>query len=789
MSPNFCFRRCLAFSGLLISVVGGLVAEEGPEVEAEADPRLVHEAKLAPFLAKYCFECHGAETQKAELNLQALLADEAPRIEDRREWETVLELILSREMPPEKKEQPSETLRQEVGEYLDARLESFDCSGAVVDPGSVTARRLNRAEYANTIRDLLGVTFEATAAFPRDEVGYGFDNIGDVLSLSPLLMEKYLDAAETVVDEAVLSEIPEWPPVKRYDETEMTPKGGEHVRIVRERYLGLYREGAGEMDFDVPADGQYLVRIKAFQDKAGPEPAKMRVTIAGEVVAEVDVTAEVDLPVIYRLPVQLEKGVAKISVAYTNNYSDNQARDPALRGDRNLFIDYLEVEGPSDQPRPPLPATHVAVIPRQPQPGDEADLAGQIFTRFASKAYRREATPAEVDRLSALAMAVFEDGASFEQSIKVGLTAVLVSPHFLFRWELDPQREGETARPLGGYELASRLSYFLWSSMPDEELTELAATGQLTEPEVLRAQTKRMLADPKAKELVTNFTGQWLQTRNLASVEPNPEVFPEFDEALRGAMESETDLFVQSIVDEDQSVLRLLDADYTYLNQRLAEHYGIDGVEGDDFRRVALDPASRRGGVLTQASVLTITSEPTRTSPVIRGKWVLEQILGTPPPPPPPDVEPLDETKEALESASLRERLEQHRDNPDCSGCHAKMDPIGFALENFDAIGRWRDTDGDFPIDPSGELTGGIPVEGPVDLKRVLVEKEQFVRALSEKLLTYALGRGTEYYDKCAIDLIVKHLQANDFRFSSMIDAIVTSDPFLKRQLQSTSSS
>ncbi|MGY8691161.1 MAG: DUF1592 domain-containing protein, partial [Verrucomicrobiales bacterium] len=339
--------------------------------------------------------------------------------------------------------------------------------------------------------------------------------------------------------------------------------------------------------------------------------------------------------------------------------------------------------------------------------------------------------------------------------------------------------EGE-ARPLGGYEMASRLSYFLWSSLPDEELMQVAAEDQLGDLKVLRAQVKRMLADPKAQALVTNFTGQWLQTRNLASVEPDPEKFPEFDEALRHAMQRETELFVQSIVNEDQSVLRLLDADYTFLNERLAKHYGIADVVGSEFQRVSLDSTSRRGGVLTQASILTITSEAGRTSPVVRGKWVLEQILGTPPPP--PDVVPLEESKEADASASLRERLEMHRDHPDCAGCHAKMDPIGFALENYDAIGRWRDSDGGFPIDPAGELTGGIKVEGPEDLKKALVEKDDFLEALSEKVLTYALGRGTEYYDKCAIDLIVEQLKANEFRFSSMIDAIVTSEPFLKRQ-------
>lgn len=753
------------------------------QAEEAADPRLDHASKFGPFLKKHCIACHGPEKQKAGVNLAALLGEDGvPKIEDRREWETVMELILSREMPPENKPQPTETLRQEIGSYLEGRLESFDCSGPST-AGVVTARRLNRVEYENTIRDLMGVTFKATEAFPRDEVGYGFDNIGDVLSLSPILMEKYLDAAESIVDQAILSEIPSWPPVKRFAGSAMKHKGGDSIRVVRDRYLGLYREGSGEISFEAPAAGEYVLRVRAYQDKAGLEPAKMAVTLDGKKVSEIDVTVEGDSPEIFRFPIQLGKGKMVVSLAYMNNYVDTTNRDRALRGDRNLFIDYAEIEGPNDAPRPPLPATHAAIIPRQSELGQEEALVREIFQSFASKSFRRPATPQEVDRLTALVTEVLEeDDTTFEEGVKVGVTAVLASPHFLYRWELDERPIESEARVLGGYELASRLSYFLWSSMPDDELTSVAATGTLGELPVLRGQLTRMLADPRAKALVTNFTGQWLQTRNLASVEPDPDVFPEFDDALRLAMQQETELFVQSLLDEDRSVLDLLDADYTFLNERLAKHYDIEGVVGNEFQRVALERTSRRGGILTQASVLTITSEATRTSPVVRGKWVLEQILGTPPPPPPPDIEPLEESEEAHESASLRERLEKHRDSPDCAGCHAKMDPIGFALENYDAIGRWRDTDGDFPIDPAGELVGGIEIGGPEDLKKALVEKEKFVESLSEKLLTYALGRGTEYYDKCAIDLIVEQLEANEFRFSSLIDAIVTSEPFLKRQ-------
>lgn len=550
-------------AALLVLPWSVVVAEGDLSAAGEEDPRLGYQDKFAPFLQQYCYDCHGADVQKAGVNLQALMGEEGPKIEDRREWETILELILSREMPPEKKPQPTETLRQEVGDYLAAHLDSFDCSGPV-DPGSVTARRLNRIEYQNTIRDLLGVHFEASESFPRDEVGYGFDNIGDVLSLSPLLMEKYLDAAEVIVDQALLSQIPAWPPVKRFEETEMKRVGGEHVRLVRERYLGLYREGAGEMTFEAPAAGEYRLRIRTFQDKGGPENARMKVTVAGEEITEMEIAAQADEPLLVRLPVTLAKGESKISVAYTNNYSNNDARDRSLRGDRNLFVDFVEVEGPLDQPRPPLPASHVAILPDEPAPGKELAMARDVLDRFTSRAYRRPATEDELKRLLAVTSAVLDDGASFQEGIKVAVTAVLVSPSFLFRWELDPQRATEDpSRVLNGYEIASRLSYFLWSSMPDEELLQLAKEGKLADVEAIRAQVRRMMADPKGKSLVQNFTGQWLQTRNLESVEPDPEVFPEFDETLREAMQAETDLFVQSIVDEDQSLLRLLDSDYT----------------------------------------------------------------------------------------------------------------------------------------------------------------------------------------------------------------------------------
>jgi hypothetical protein len=360
---------------------------------------------------------------------------------------------------------------------------------------------------------------------------------------------------------------------------------------------------------------------------------------------------------------------------------------------------------------------------------------------------------------------------------------MLVSPHFLFRAEHGVEAEDrDRLRPLSDHELAARLSYFLWSSMPDAELFDLAREGRLKHLDTLKAQALRMLQDPKASALVENFAGQWLQFRNLDIVSPDPDLFPEFDGELREAMRGETALFVETIMREDRSIMEFLDSDFTFVNERLARHYELPGVEGDGFVRVSLSPDSPRGGVLTHASVLALTSNPTRTSPVNRGKWILEQILGSPPPPPPPDVPELEEEHQADQEASLRERLEMHRAKAECATCHNKMDPLGFAFENFDAIGKWRDMDGRFPVDASGKLPTGEAFDGPRELKAILKTRETFVRSLTEKMLTYALGRGLEYYDQCTVDDVVDALRRNDHRFSSMITGIVVSKPFLMKQ-------
>jgi hypothetical protein len=596
-------------------------------------------SQIKPLLVKYCTRCHGGRRPKGDIRLDAF-SDEAAALKEHDVWERVAANLRSGDMPPAGKPRPTPAEMDLILGWIDRAVLAVDC-GKERNPGRVTLRRLNRAEYNNTIRDLVGIRFRPADDFPSDDVGYGFDNIGDVLSLSPLLLEKYLAAAEKIVD-------------------------------------------------------------LAFKD----EQARRRILIAS------------------------------------------------------------------------------------PEKVGKKEAARLILREFARRAYRRPVHPGEVERLMRFVDLAQKNGESFEKGIRLALQAVLVSPHFLFRIERDPPpgRVGVVNSRMGNvnghyindYELASRLSYFLWSSMPDEELFRLAEQKALRKGDNLERQVKRMLADPKAQALVDNFFGQWLQFRNLPTATPDPGVYPAFDEELRAAMLKETQLFVGAIIKEDRSILDFLDADFSFVNERLARHYGIAGVKGPEFRRVKLPPT--RGGILGQASILTITSNPTRTSPVKRGKWVLETIFNAPPPPPPPEAGQLNEDKQAVLSGSLRKRMELHRAKPMCAACHQRMDPLGFGLENFDGIGGWRDKDGQFPIDASGTLPGGQTFNGPKELRQILVKKQaEFRRCLAEKMLTYALGRGLEPYDRCAVEAITKAVAQHDNRFSSLVLAVVQSEPFLMR--------
>jgi hypothetical protein len=735
------------------------------------------DTQVRPVLAKYCIKCHGATKPKGDLRLDTFQgAVDVTR--DRATWESVLENLQAQSMPPEKQPTPMVEERERVVRWIDAGLTKADATGQR-DPGRVTMRRLNRVEYNNTIRDLVGVTFQPADDFPSDDVGYGFDNIGDVLSLPTILMEKYLAAADKIMQSAIVTEESKKAAVKYF--TGGLLKGSAQTYTDENGTTFLATEGELSTSFHFPKDGDYVFRIRASAQQAGDEPAKMELRIAEHDPQKFTVTAVEGAPEIYQGRFTIKAGKLRVAVAFTNDFYDEKA--PEGKKDRNLLVDSLEIQGPTNLDASELPATHKRYITRRPnKPAEFEACAREALYGFASRAFRRPATSDELDRLIKLVLLARDQGDSYERDIQLAMQAVLVSPHFLFRVETDPAGSKPAAHYLNDFELASRLSYFLWSSMPDDALFVQAKRGDLRKPDVLVGHVRRMLADAKSDALVQNFAGQWLQTRNLSVIAPDGDRFPGFDDALRSAMQRETELFFGAILREDRSLLEFLDSDFTFVNERLARHYGIHGVLGNEFRRVKLHD-HRRGGVITQASMLAVTSNPTRTSPVKRGKWILENILGTPPPPPPPSVAELKDDEHAVLTGTLRQRMEQHRADPNCASCHARMDPLGFGLENFNAIGAWRTDEGKFPIDSSGTLPGGQSFNGPAELKAILSARQaDFTRCLTEKLLTYALGRGLEYHDKYAVGQICLAVARENHRLSSLIREIATSEPFQMRR-------
>ena len=734
----------------------------------------INPAHLQQFGKEFCFKCHGAEKQKGDFNFEPHAA-KADVLADRKAWEKIAELLENREMPPEDKPQPSEDQRQALIRWIDQQLTAGDASAS--NPGRVTLRRLNNEEFRNTIRDLLAVDFNPSD-FPQDETAFGFDTIADALTLPPLLMEKYLQAAEQIVTRALANDR-QGPPSKQVPGVTFKSNNSETVRAQDDVAMGFFREGEAVAEIGFAGDGDYILRFHAYGEQAGPDLPRMAVSFDGKGIATFDVK-ERSKPGVYEAKIQTTNGSHKLTAAYLNNYNESAHPDPKMRGDRNLFLSRVEVIGPLHIKQQP-PESFRRIFSKLPEPGEELKVACELLRAFATRAYRRPVTNAEVERLAKLTESALSQKATFTEAVGVGVQAALCSPHFLFRWELDPGaiKQAEI-RNLTDFEVASRLSYFLWSSMPDQELFDLAAAGKLTQQ--LPQQVTRMLKDSRAQAFTRNFSSQWLQIRAINEIEIDRAKFPRFTQQLRDAMKEESRLFFDAIVRENRNIYDLIRADFTFLNQRLAEHYGIPGVQGEKFQRVSLPTDSPRGGVLSQASVLLATSMPTRTSPVIRGKWVLEQILGTPPPPAPANVPPLEETK-VDKNAPLRVRLEQHRQNPDCAGCHAKIDPVGFALENFDAIGAWRTEENGQPIDTSAVLPSGKPLSGFGEL-RDYVRTDKFAHSLAEKLLTYALGRGLERYDKAALQKIVAETKTQGNSMSALITSVVLSDPFLKRKMQ-----
>lgn len=742
---------------------------------------------VGAFLDRHCIECHGGKQTKADLDLK-LYKDDKNILQRQKEWRTVFTQINSGEMPPKK--HPTRPTPEEIDALNEAYAGAIAKAEAKMpaDPGHVTVRRLNRKEYNNTVRDLLGVDFNPAENFPADDIGHGFDNIGDVLSISPVHLERYLDAAENIATRAVFLKLPD-PPTRTTSSNFLGPRANSESSnrplTNSPAELFIYQP------HDITVAGEYIFRVRAASTNApGVEPARMTLIVNNKDMLSVTVTnpnpAEARRSAPFEVKLNLAPGPVALRVRFENPPTPNEQR--------MLFIREFNLIGPADT-RSDFMKRVAAVADGKP----EAGRARAVVEWFLTRAFRRPPTKEETDRYEQVFIASQTEGrGQWEAGLQGLIKVALCSPKFLFRAELDDRPKTRDSHPLDEFQLASRLSYFLWSTMPDEELLALAAKRELTAS--LGTQVRRMLKDPRAEALVKNFGLQWLQIERLAVFQPEKTMFPEFDERLRQSMFRETELFLGEIIREDRSVLELVDANFTYLNRTLARHYGIEvpqfadngergrfgfrrsrgGGELGEFIRVELKDKNR-GGLLTQGSILSVTSNSTRTSPVKRGRWVLEQILGTPPPPAPPGVAELDGQKQL--TGTLRQRLEQHRADPRCATCHQQMDAMGFAFENFDAIGRYRTRDGEGPIDPAGELPDGSKFNGPAQLKEILRNKKDLIaRNLAEKLLTYALGRGLEYYDERALRKIVADLAAGDYKFATLATSIVTSDPFRLRR-------
>jgi len=753
-----CWLLCWLF-------VAGMTAAQ------DAQKERLFQQQVKPLLEKYCYDCHDADTAEGDFNLAAFKQSRLV-LEQRTTWLKLMQRVSFEDMPPKDGPSLPKDDRKNLLAAIDDLINKADCTQQT-DPGRVTIRRLNRFEYRNTIRDLLNVDYEPAADFPGDDVGYGFDNIGDVLSLPTLLMEKYLAAAEEISLQAIPSE------VEKAD-LDLTVRGsefngdGKSSSNAGERKI-LFSNGQVTKKLDIPVAGKYALAVFVFGQLAGDEDPKMSLLVDGQEKRAVSVDEPDSKPLELKMSVDFEKGEHAITIAFLNDFYDPKNKNRQRR-DRNLGLAKIKLVGPIDRKVEVKPSELIFV-----RPESKADLgaaSARVLQRLASRAYRRPAEQQEVVRLQKLVKLVIDDGGSFDDGIRLALQAILVSPHFLYKVEQPPI--GDEIRTLNEYELTTALSYFIWNSMPDDPLFKVSFENRLRADGNLEKQITRMLQDERAQAMIENFGLQWLQLRNLDDITPDETMFPGFDDELRRAMRMETEMLLKEIVKNDLSILTLLKADFTFLNERLAKHYDIPNVQGDQFRRVSLQ-GTQRGGLLSHASILTITSNPTRTSPVKRGKWILENLLGTPPPPPAPDVMPLEQQQL---TGTLRERMQQHRDNPSCASCHAQMDPLGFALENFDAIGRWREKDEDASIDALGILPDGAKFNGPAELQDILSQsrREEFVRCFAEKMLTYALGRGLDYYDQCTVDKIMKAAAQEDYRYSAFVKAVVNSDPFQQRR-------
>ena len=808
---------------VLVVLIGLLAACGGPQVAAAQIAEPVAPASAASVRAaldRFCVRCHNDRLRTAELALDT--HDLANVGGDAETWERVIVKLRARTMPPAGSPRPIEATYRAVASWLETEIDTVAL--ARPDPGrGETFHRLNRAEYHAAVRDLLAVDVDVAELLPADDTyEHGFDNNGEVLSISPDLVARYLSAARRISRLAVGTS-PTGPSVATY---RVHPALLQDDR--QDDLLSFGSRGGVAIRHYFPVDGEYTIRIRLHRNFSDyilgfSAPQELDVRVDGELVTrfpvgDADAVGQMaplsfagniagdpeweyymntgDAHLEARFPARA--GQRTVGVSFVRRFAEPEGvLQPRNRGygrfvderyDENAAVEQLAIGGPYTFEGPGDTPSRREVFVCRPAANAAADeeqaCASRILGKLARRAYRRPVDGGDVEALLDFFRAGRRDG-GFDDGIQFALERMLVDPEFLFRIERDPDDVAPgTAYRLGDLELASRLSFFLWSSIPDDELLEAAADGRLGDPAELERQTRRLLADARSKALVDNFASQWLRLRNLESQERESADYPEFDENLREAFRRETELFVEDNIRENRSLLELLSANYTFVNERLARHYGIRGIYGDRFRRVTLDPDHPRGGLLGHGGLLMVTSYPNRTSPVVRGKWLLETILGAPPPEPPPNVPGLPDRGEGGEPASVRERLERHRANPACAGCHAPMDPLGFALENFDAIGTWRATsEAGQPIDASATMPGGAAFEGPAGLRRVLLSRgEDFAATVTEKLLAYALGRGLEYTDRPAVRRILRDAAGDDYRWSSIVLGIAKSTPFQWRR-------
>ena len=811
VKPTALGRKLAAAAGLvaLIAATGFALLGQATADTVSATP-VVHTAATVSaatpedrkrMLIQFCGGCHNDKSKTAGMSVMPLQADNIAA--HNATWEKILRRVSLGEMPPRGMKRPS---KEEIADFTTWLETSLDKMGAAnPDPGRATLRRLNRAEYANAVRDLLDLQVDVSADLPFDDSGYGFDNIADVLTVSRTLMDKYIrvgsrvsrTATGLVSRSAVVSEykLAKDPYVneRANDDLPLGSRGGGSFKFYAP-YDANYtiivnlNPGLGADIQKNPADRiETKVALTAGQHIIGASFRKnlaLETTLAPRTIAQLRMPKPANPPPPLTLDVQVD-GVRTNSIAVPAQaigFKDEGVPHTEVIGARD--VQSIAVAGPYDIKGAGDTSSRRRIFICRPGEGiSESACARKILGTLARSAYRRPVTSADIAPL----MTMYNEGrkgSDFDHGIEAGLEVILASPNFLFLREVDPPRANPgSVRRITDVELASRLSLFLWSSIPDEELLSTAEKGQLSKPAVLQQQVSRMLADPKSKALTANFAGQWLHLRRLDAQKPDKAAFPEFDQRLRTAMQTETEMFFENVIRENRSALDFLSADYTFVNQRLAEHYGIPGVYGTTFRKVKLDPKLRRGGLLGQASILTVTSYNNRTSVVLRGKWILENILAAPPPPPPPDVPALNDAKNG-KLLSVREQMEMHRANPVCASCHTKMDPLGFSLENYDAVGAWRANFAGKPIDATAVMPDGTKFEDPNGLQGVLMSrKDQFVEALTERLLTYGLGRGVDYYDMPAVRDVRDHAAKDDYRMNAIIMGIVQSVPFVMKRI------